>query len=57
MKKTLISMSIGMAGGMALATYMLADPKIKRKAENMMECAMDDIKESADCVKNSLKQK
>ncbi len=57
MKNTMLSMSIGMAGGMALATYMLSNPKTKKKAEKMIDNAMQDASMALDDMKKNLKQK
>lgn len=57
MKNTMLSMSIGMAGGMALATYMLSNPKTKKKAEKMIDNAMQDASMAFDDMKKNLKQK
>lgn len=57
MKNTIISMSLGMAGGMALATYMLAKDSTKKKVEDMVDNAMDNANLALDDMKKTLKKK
>ena len=57
MKNTIISMSLGMAGGMALATYMLSNQNTKRKVEDMVTNAMDNANLALDDMKKTLKKK
>ncbi len=57
MKNTLISMSLGMAGGMAIATYMLANDSTKNKACKMVNNAMDTASQALDDMKSSMKRK
>ena len=57
MKNTLISMSLGMAGGMALATYMLSKDSTKKKVEDMVDNAMDSANVALDDMKKALKKK
>ena len=56
MKNTIISMSLGMAGGMALATYMLSNQNTKKKIEDMVDNAMDNANLALDDMKKSLKK-
>ena len=53
MKKMIIGMGIGMAGGMAVASYMLTNPKTKKEANKMLDdavttalVAMSDLKKN-----------
>ncbi len=57
MKNTIISMSLGMAGGMALATYMLSNQSTKKKVEDMVDNAMDSANLALDDMKKNLKKK
>lgn len=57
MKKAVISMGLGLAGGMALATYVFTNPRTKKKANKMLNNAMDDASLALDDMKNTLKQK
>ena len=52
MKNMIIGMGIGMAGGMAVASYMLTNPKIKHEANKMI----DDAVTSASVAMNDLKK-
>ena len=56
MKNTIISMSLGMAGGMALATYMLSNQNVKKKVEDMVDNAMDNANLALDDMKKTLKK-
>ena len=50
-------MSLGMAGGMALATYMLSNQNTKKKVEDMVDNAMDNANLALDDMKKNLKRK
>ncbi len=52
MKNMIIGMGIGMAGGMAVASYMLTNPKTKHEANKMI----DDAVTSASVAMNDLKK-
>ena len=53
MKNMIIGMGIGMAGGMAAASYMLTNPRTKKEANKMLDdavttasVAMSDLKKN-----------
>ena len=53
MKNMIIGMGLGMAGGMAVASYMLTNPKTKKEANKMIDdavttanVAMSDLKKT-----------
>ena len=55
MKNTIISMSLGMAGGMVLATYMLSNPKTKQKMGKMVDNMVDDANMALQDMKKNMK--
>ncbi len=57
MKKMLLGLGIGMAGGMSLATYILANPNTRKNADKMLNKAMNNASMAMDDMKETMKCK
>ena len=57
MKNMMIGMGIGMAGGMAVASYMLTNPKTKHEANKMIDNAVTSASEAMSDLKKTMRRK
>ena len=57
MKKMFIGIGIGMAGGMSLATYILANPKTRNNANKMLNKAMNNASMAMDDMRETMMKK
>ena len=57
MKNMIIGMGIGMAGGMAVASYMLTSPKTKHEANKMIDNAVTSASEGMSDLKKTMRRK
>ena len=57
MKNMIIGMGIGMAGGMAVASYMLTNPKTKHEANKMIDNAVTSASEAMSDLKKTMRSK
>lgn len=57
MKNMIIGMGIGMAGGMAVASYMLTNPKTKHEANKMIDNAVTSASEAMSDLKKTMRRK
>lgn len=57
MKNMIIGMGIGMAGGMAVASYMLTNPKTKHEANKMIDDAVTSASEAMSDLKKTMRRK
>ena len=57
MKNMIIGMGIGMAGGMAVASYMLTNPKTKHEANKMIDDAVTSASGAMSDLKKTMRRK
>ena len=57
MRNMIIGMGIGMAGGMAVASYMLTNPKTKHEANKMIDDAVTSASEAMSDLKKTMRRK
>ena len=57
MKNMIIGMGIGMAGGMAVASYMLTNPKTKHEANKMIDDAVTSASEAMSDLMKTMRRK
>ena len=57
MKNMIIGMGIGMAGGMAVASYMLTNPKTKHETNKMIDDAVTSASEAMSDLKKTMRRK
>ena len=57
MKNMIIGMGIGMAGGMAVASYMLTNPKTKHEANKMIDNAVTSASQAMTDLKKTMRRK
>lgn len=57
MKNMIIGMGLGMAGGMAVASYMLTNPKTKKEASKMIDDAVTTANVAMSDLKKTMRRK
>ena len=57
MKNMIIGMGIGMAGGMAVASYMLTNPKTKKEANRMIDEVTSTASDAMSDLKKTIRRK
>ncbi len=57
MKSMIIGMGLGMAGGMAVASYMLTNPKTKKEASKMIDDAVTTANVAMSDLKKTMRRK
>ena len=57
MKNMIIGMGLGMAGGMAVASYMLTNPKTKKEANKMIDDAVTTANVAMSDLKKIMRRK
>ncbi len=57
MKNMIIGMGLGMAGGMAVASYMLTNPKTKKEANKMIDDAVTTANVAMSDLKKTMRRK
>ena len=56
MKKMILGLGMGMAGGMVIATYVFSNPKTRKNADMMLNKAMNNACDAMDDMKETMKK-